>query len=200
VRFAIASAVLVIGCTARPPAPMPPPRTYPAPPETLTAKPVARDLPKPVEEPTERHRYTEWVVLADVMTIPLAATWFFKGEISKSILWGVPVVLATPTVHLLEGNTKMAAISVSTRAAAYGLAYYAIQRIKEPTQPRNVPWGWIFLTEVAIILPTTLDLVFAYIDRPVPGWTKLPIIPAVMPTVSEGNGVNGATLALSLTL
>ena len=192
-RSVIASLLLLVGC-ARPPAPLPPPHVFAAPPETATAKPVARDLPTPVEEPTERHRYAEWVILADVMTIPLAGTWFFRSDAARSIVWGIPVVVATPTVHLLEGNTTMAAVSLPTRAAAYGLAYYAIQNIKDGAQPRHVPWGWIFLTEVAVIVPTTIDIIFAYIDRPVPGWRKLPVIPAVAPVVG------GATLSLSFVL
>lgn len=190
-RFAIASALL-FAC-ARGPAPMPPPHTFAAPPDTVAAKPVARDLPKPVEEPTERHRYLEWVILADAVTAPLAFTWFVRSDVGRSVLWGVPVMVATPSVHLAAGNTTMAAISFPTRVAAYSTMYYLTLRYREE-HLRLPPLGTLLVAELAVGLTTTLDILFAYIDRVVPAYRKLPLVPAVTPLTG------GAAVTWSITL
>jgi hypothetical protein len=195
VRFAICS-LFAIGCTATAPAPLPPPRVFPAPPETAVVRPVARELSQPVEEPTERHRYTEWVILADVMTIPLTFTWLARSETGKQIWWGVPVVVATPAVHAIAGNTTMALVSLPTRAATYGLTYYLIDRSRTDCVRCNpLPFGSILAIELAVVLTTTLDVVLAYVDKPIASWRKLPIVPAITPTADRGT-----MFSLSLTL
>ncbi len=193
VRFVIASGAALMGCTATSPPPLPPPTYFPpnavAAPETA-ARPIAKETPKPVEPPTERERYWYWVALADVVTIPLTVTWFSRSSFG----WGVPVVLATPTVHFVHGNTTMGAISLPTRALAYGAAYAMIRSDECRDRAFCVPLGSLIALEVAAVLTTTLDIVFAYRDVPIAAWKKLPIVPGV------GSTGRDTLLTLSLTL
>jgi hypothetical protein len=178
VRFVIGSFAFVVGCSATSPAPLPPPRYFPpnaVAAEETAARPIAKETPKPVEPPTERQRYWHWIALADLVTVPLTATWFTRS----SIAWGIPVVIGSPTVHFIHGNTTMGAISLPLRAAAYGAAYAVIR--SEECEHRNfcLPLGALLTLELAVVLTTTLDLVFGYTDEPIKAWKKLPVIPSV---------------------
>jgi hypothetical protein len=168
----------VLGC-ARNPAPMPLPRQFPpnavASPETA-ARPVAKDLPKPVEAPTERERYWEWIALADLMTVPLTITWFKRS----SVLWGVPTVVASPSVHAIHGNHGIAAASFGMRAALYGLTYVSMRSGECEGEWVCVPTRSLLFLDLAVVLTTTFDIYFAYTDQPIAKWKKLPVIPSVV--------------------
>jgi len=179
VRFVIASALVsLVGCTATSPPPLPPPRYFPpeavAAPETA-ARPVARETTKHVEAPTERQRYWEWIVLADVVTIPLTVTWFSRS----SLAWGVPVVLASPTVHFLHGKKALGTVSLGMRAVGYGVAYAVIRNDECGDRSFCVPLWSLIALELAAVLTTTFDVYYAYRDEPIAAWKKLPVIPSV---------------------
>ncbi|MGZ3420079.1 MAG: hypothetical protein ACXVEF_08970 [Polyangiales bacterium] len=178
-RFAIASACIAIGgCTVTDPGPLPPPR---APTAAASAAPssVPRDLDAPTEAPTERSRYWGWIVVADVATLPIALTWMSRS----SIAWGIPVVIASPIVHAAHDNPRMAGISLAMRAGLYGATYAVVRSERSScTQSFCFPFASLLAFDVAAVITSTIDIISAYTDDPIPKWRTLPVLPSVHTT------------------
>jgi hypothetical protein len=177
-RSATASLLVLVGCTATSPPPLPPRRVaFARPPAQKAPRPP--DIERPAEPPVVDERYTGWILLADLVAIAPLVRWMGRPE---DIYLAAPSLILPPVIHVLHGQPQSAGLSFTLRLAMLGSLYLAGRSAESECDDSDeyicVPVGSFFIADAVLVTAITIDSIFlARRRREVDGWRRLPVLP-----------------------